>query len=304
MSFTMERGTRYFSAFQSLHGGARRSIPPFLVFTKGPAARDVFFRGLAVPGSPHNAQDDLVAVWRTRQGQRFQNYRAVFTVLAAPVIRRTWITDLRSGDPHTANAPPAWERWVQSGSYSPLAAPITVRHRTRAEQTPSDSNGRMIVATIIRYFKEHPMREYAFEACAAQIAMLMDPHITECDLTRPWRDGGRDALGLYRIGSPDSHLNVEFAIEAKCKEMEAGAGVHDTSRLIARLRHRQFGVFVTTSYLAEQAYKEIVDDGHPVVIVAAKDIARILADVGYSSVDAVSAWLTQRFPYTIHNRSS
>ena len=30
------------------------------------------------------ATADLVAVWKTTKGQRFQNYRAVFTVLDAP----------------------------------------------------------------------------------------------------------------------------------------------------------------------------------------------------------------------------
>lgn len=53
---------------------------------------------------------------------------------------------------------------------------------------------------------------------------------------------------------------VEFALEAKCYAPGHGVGVRETSRLISRLRHRQFGVLVTTSHLDRQAYKEIRED--------------------------------------------
>jgi hypothetical protein len=37
---------------------------------------------------------------------------------------------------------------------------------------------------------------------------------------------------------------------------ENGAGVKETSRLTSQLRHREFGVFVTTGYISRQAYGE------------------------------------------------
>jgi AspBHI-like restriction endonuclease len=39
------------NAFEDLHYGRRTEIPPFFIFTKGAAGRDVIFRGLAVPGA-------------------------------------------------------------------------------------------------------------------------------------------------------------------------------------------------------------------------------------------------------------
>ncbi len=48
------------------------------------------------------------------------------------------------------------------------------------------------------------------------------------------------------------------------------------SRLISRIRYRQFGIMITTSYVDKQAYQEVVDDGHPILIVTATDIAGIL----------------------------
>jgi hypothetical protein len=40
----------------------------------------VIFRGLAVPGVEGEPADDLVAIWRSKKGERFQNYRAKFTI--------------------------------------------------------------------------------------------------------------------------------------------------------------------------------------------------------------------------------
>jgi hypothetical protein len=89
---------------------------------------------------------------------------------------------------------------------------------------------------------------------------------------------------------------VDFALEAKCYNIDNSVGVREVSRLISRLRHRQFGVLVTTSYLHSQAYRELKEDGHPVVVIAAKDIVDILARAGLNSVTDVVHWLESNFP--------
>jgi Restriction endonuclease len=81
---------------------------------------------------------------------------------------------------------------------------------------------------------------------------------------------------------------IDFALEAKCKPIDSGVGVKELARLISRLRHRQFGLLVTTSFLAEQAYKELRDDQHPVMVIAAVNIANCF------SVRFRRAW--RRFP--------
>ena len=138
-------------------------------------------------------------------------------------------------------------------------------------------------------------RPHAFEACAAALVRLMLPDIAALDLTRPSRDGGRDATGQLRIGRGAMSVLVDFAIEAKCYGASNGVGVRDMSRLISRLRHRQFGVLVTTSYVDTQTYKEIKDDGHPIVIVAAADIVELLKSDGQGNVASVTAWLERQF---------
>jgi hypothetical protein len=68
------------------------------------------------------------------------------------------------------------------------------------------------------------------------------------------------------------------------------------SRLISRIKHREFGAMVTTSYVHEQAYREIREDGHPIIVFAGADIVNTLRTVGITSIPALRAWLTQEFP--------
>ena len=85
-------------------------------------------------------------------------------------------------------------------------------------------------------------------------------------------------------------VSKEFALEAKRYALSSAVGVEPMSRLISRLRHRQFGILVTTSYLHDQAYKEVKVDGHPVVVIAAIDIARILGQK-IGSLTEIKRWL-------------
>lgn len=143
-----------------------------------------------------------------------------------------------------------------------------------------------MVASIYSFFKAEP---YAFEHCAAEIARLMDRNLRSVEVTQRSRDGGRDALGAYNIGPKSDPVQLDFALEAKCYAPGSGVGVRELSRLISRLRHRQFGILVTSSFLADQAYKELRDDGHPAIVISASDIVQILADAGHGTPKAVNS---------------
>ncbi len=283
------------SMFNTIHSNPahRTKVPPVLVFGSAGSFRDMVFLGLAVPGATEfSAMEDLVAIWKIADGQRFQNYRASLTVLDVDTVTREWLNDIKDGRPLSDNCPPAWRAWVEDGSYHPLKAETVVEHRTRNEQIPGDASSLEIIRTIHEHFKDSPV---AFENCAATIAQMMDSNIFSFDLTRPTRDGGRDAIGLYRVGHGASAIFVDFALEAKCYNVGNAVGVREVSRLISRLRHRQFGILVTTSYLHSQAYREVKEDGHPVVVISAKDIVDILARVGINNVSDVTHWLESNF---------
>ena len=283
-------------AFANAAGGPeqRALVPPFLLFEKaGAQGRDVRFRGLMVPGSPLVLADEqLVAIWRNRGGQRFQNYRATFTVLDESVVSRTWIDQVLVGRPEYG-APKAWTRWTRGGAYDALVAPPTTHHRTRGQQIPANPTDVGMLNTIWAYFRDDPVR---FERCAVELFRFSVPGLESVDVTRPTRDGGRDALGQLAIGPAADPIRLDFALEAKCYAPGNSVGVREISRLISRIKHREFGVMVTTSYVHEQAYREIREDGHPIVVMSGADIVKVLRGVGITTIAALSAWLEQEFP--------
>jgi len=275
--------------FDLAHGGRRSEIPPILIFTSESPGRSFRFRGLAVPGHPAMpATDDLVAIWKTDGDERFQNYRAVFTILDEPVIGRDWVHAEGAGNPQPSCAPDAWQAWVNGGVAKPLLAPKTNLVRTKAEQMPASDQDMLLVSAIKDRYAENP---YAFEACAGALAKLLLGDVTRLDLTRPWRDGGRDGVGSLRLGQGAASIEAAFALEAKCYGAKNSVGVKEVSRLISRIKHREFGILVTTSFIDKQAYSEVVDDGHPVIFVTARDIVRLLRVAGYSTPELVNTWL-------------
>jgi hypothetical protein len=281
--------------FELAHGGEaeRALVPPFLVFARG-EGRDAIFKGLAVPGAAHlDPSSDLVAVWKLVDGQRFQNYKATFTVLNLDVVPRAWLLELQAGALLGPACPPVWRQWVKTGKAKALRAERVSRTRSKAQQLGDDTR-RAIADAVHAHFSPAP---HAFEHFAADIVRLMDPNVVSIDVSRPSRDGGRDAVGRYRIGQPQNCVTVDFAMEAKCYRPSAGLGVEVMSRLISRLRHRQFGILVTTSYLGDQPYKEIVEDAHPIVVCAGGDLAALLVEKkALVTPAAVRAWLAAAYP--------
>lgn len=265
-------------------------FPPIFLFGNTGSYRDVRFLGLAVPGAAGmGSDDDLVAVWRTTSNQiRFQNYKSTFTVLDVAVVTRAWIRDIQAGNAvGSSHAPKPWLDWVTGRKFTPLLSQPVNTFRTKQQQLPETEELRAYITLLHTFYKDNP---YAFERCAMEIARLFMPNIHRWELTRPWRDGGRDAIGTYRVGRGAGAIDVEFALEAKCYGTNNGVGIKPLSRLISRLRHRQFGILVTTSYLDLQAYQELTADTHPVVVISAKDIAVKLKKV-VGSVAHIESWL-------------
>jgi hypothetical protein len=282
--------------FDGAHGGAsgRARVAPIFVFMKAAVGRDYRFLGLAVPGAPDTGfLDDLVGVWRSTNRLRYQNYKATFTVLDVATISRAWLTDIANGDGDSSNAPAAWVAWRTGGVARALRTARTIEHRTRLEQEPATDVDRAIVNAVYNHFSERP---YDFEAFAADLVKSYLPDVASLDVTRRSRDGGRDAIGQYRVGFGGGEILLDFSVEAKCYKPGNSVGVRELSRLISRLRHRQFGVLVTTSHLDTQAYKELKEDAHPIVVIAGIDIARILKMRGIEGIPALTRWLVASFP--------
>lgn len=274
-------------------------IPPFFVFKKNGMNRDVKFLGLAAPGNPTISPDkDLIAFWRTIGNNRFQNYESYFTILDTKneIIKQEWLEALLNDNKNSLKlAPLAWKKFIEKGrnGIKALKAPRIFKLPTKYEQLQCNEDGKKCVNAIRKHYKENPS---GFEACAVRIAEMMDNHFENFELTRPWRDGGRDAIGKYVISTGNTNANfplkIDCALEAKCYDENNSVGVKNMSRLISRIRYRQFGILVTTSYVDGQAYKEVVDDGHPILIVTCSDIAYILGRNMLNS-ETIDQWLIE-----------
>ncbi|MFF3592150.1 restriction endonuclease [Streptomyces sp. NPDC002387] len=286
-------------SFAASHGDEEQrlaGVPPFLLFQREPGAgRAVRFRGLLVPGGPAISPDDeLAAIWRSSKGRRFQNYRARFTVLDHGQVSREWIEHVISGgNPLDGDCPPPWAVWIRNRTCIPLLAPATTVIRTKTEQLPDDKEGWAILAVVRNYFQG---REHYFERCAAGLWRMVAPRTGTLEITRPSRDGGRDAVGQYILGPASRTISIDFALEAKCYSPDNSVGVREMSRLISRLRHRNFGVLVTTSHFHKQVQEEVEEDAHPIVMISGRDIVEILRMEGRTTAVAVQRWLEETVP--------
>jgi hypothetical protein len=189
------------------------------------------------------------------------------------------------GDPRE---PEALRTWVKTGRYKPLTAPNLNVGRTPEEQAPKDELGKSFISSIRGYCAGN---DFLFEVVAAELWSMCVNEPIAWQLTRKYRDGGRDAVGQYAIGPIADRLNLTFSLEAKNYAPTNGVGVKEISRLISRIRHREFGVLVTTSYLSKQAYDEIRSDDHPIVVISGGDIASILSANGIRTIHQCDEWL-------------
>lgn len=294
--------------FDSLHSD-RLKIPPFFVFRKFrtvASSLSVQFKGLAVPGFLGlPSTEDLVAVWKTSDEQRFQNYRATFTILDISVITREWLNDLREGNAFTENAPSVWLEWVKKGRYRALTSESTTVIRSQESQLPDTPDKVLILKTVWKHFEKASREKKvsrAFEFFASYLFQMHDQRVIIDEVTRASVDGGRDAIGRYQLGLPDDPLYVEFSLEAKCYRPPLNGqkpntvGVEEVSRLISRIRYRQFGVLVTTSVIGKRVYEEVRKDRHPIIFFCGKDIADILTKNGFNTSSRVKGMLEEKFP--------
>jgi len=286
----------------------RSKIPPIFVFKKV-KGRDVKFLGLAVPGIKGKPKKDwLTAVWGcTRNGNRFQNYKSFFTILDGSKgsekfpgkagINLAWITDiLKENSINSQYAPIEWKKFINGNNFAALVCKIEKNIKTKEEQLPNDKISIDMLEMLQSYFVEKD-HGYSFENFANDMAQFMDGAIVGITTTRPYKDGGYDGIGKYKIfNKSENEVLVDFYLQAKCYSISNSVGVADMARLISRIKDRQFGIMFTTSYIARQAYEELLDDEHPIVIVNGKIIIDYLRfELDINGVDSLKKWLIQKY---------
>jgi hypothetical protein len=289
----------------------RKKIPPIFIFKKV-HGRDIKFLGLAVPGiqgKPH--KDWLTAVWgANKEGNRFLNYKSFFTILDTSKgsnaekmqsgISLAWLTDIEQNKAYESEyAPFEWKKYIDKKNFVPLTAFREISIKTKEEQLPHPEEREKInMLKELHSFFIKKDNGYSFEKFACSIVEQIDPNVVSIDVTRPYKDGGIDGVGIYRVfGNGTQSILVDFYLQAKCyNPFKNAVGIKDTARLISRIKNRQFGIMVTTSYVHQQAYKELLEDRHPIVLITGKDIIELIYNYfEVRSVNALNSWLQKEF---------
>lgn len=272
--------------------------------------RDVKYLGLAVPGIKGKPSKDwLTAVWgQTRSGDRFQNYKAFFTILDTSKgsnsnpndskINLAWLNDIENGNAFDSNyAPIEWKNYIKGNKYKALLTTPEKYVKSKQEQLPEKDSDKWKMLRFLQQYFYLKDKGYSFESFAADIIQYMNNNIISVEVTRPFKDGGFDAFGKYKIFSKvENSVYVDFYLQAKCFNLNNPIKITDSSRLISRIKDRQFGIMFTTSYVAKQAYEEIIEDGHPIVIINGKNIIDYIYDeLEYRDIQTLNNWLNKHY---------
>jgi len=281
----------------------RKAVPPIFIFRRYPnqaSPRSVRFIGIAAPGSPHvRPIKSLARIQRHINSQRLQNYRATFTVLDIPVISRTWIDDLETGQISSKHRPIVWNMWQKSGLYRPLKPKRPRGIPSIKDQLPKRIDSKAMLLKLYRYFCAEP---YQFLHFAAQLYARSDARTIIERVHRLAPDHYNVISGKYKLGMNGSSAFLEFVIDAKCYNPGSGnrkrksVGEKDIEKLLSRLGNQQFTVLVTTSVVTPKAHKVIQNQNHPVVVIAGGDIIKILQSIPIRTVKQLSEWLENHFP--------
>jgi hypothetical protein len=259
--------------FRDLHTSRRDSIPPFLIFQSLKIDNSAFMRfiGLAAPGAPSLTEvEDLVAVWRMYGQQRFQNYRSVFSILDEPTVPWAWLDDLVAGaiPEESQHCPPSWKRFVKTGRPVLLQARAEFQPRSVDNQKPHSPIEQEVLNELLQ------LTDREFEFATAELIKLMDKRYVDLEVTPAVVDKGRDVTGFFLLGH--DWFQTRFSVLAEAKQWRNTIGVKPMSRLISRLRHKDIGIFVTTSHFHKQVQIEIHEDQRKIILISGGDAARIL----------------------------
>lgn len=285
----------------------RKKIPPILVFKKF-HSRDVKFLGLAVPGVNGKPKKEwLTAVWGCdRKGNRFQNYKSYFSILDTSNgsdaengfgINLKWLNDIEEGKTfESLYCPIEWKNYILKKEFSILQTNIEKYSRNKEVQLPTNKIQLEMLKKLQIFFVKKD-RGYSFEKFSVDIIKEMNSNIKKIEITRPYKDGGFDAKGKYTIfKNTENSVDIDFYVQAKCYSINHSIGVADTARLISRIKNKQFGILFTTSYIANQAYNEIIEDGQPVVIINGRNIIEFLFDeLELRSVNDMLIYLNDKY---------
>ena len=234
--------------------GNLKEIPPIFYFENEPG--QVILKGMCV-------LENVEKKWFYHDEKRIKNYHFTLGIMDVEFISPNWIKHrARFGNDNHEDCPSEWKNFIKKGTYNRLQTWKNKIKKTE-EQTPEPNSkeDKFLKSLIAMPFDK-------FET--AIVEMLRANKITHSiNQTRKTKDGGLDMEGHFELPSP---LNYEIFFKGEVKRHKNSIGPGKVSRLVARLRRGEYGLFFTTSYYTKQAQEEVIEDGYPVKLFSGIDM--------------------------------
>jgi HJR/Mrr/RecB family endonuclease len=261
--------------------GERKTLPPILHFSR-PSTGQIVFNGLC-------ALETMELTWFEDRGRPIRNYRYGFSILDTEFVKLDW---LRSRVVATSNqslidgAPDAWADYIRGRTRRRQIWKARVLNQ-EAQLPKSGSPDDRILKQLLAL---SPMQ---FESVIVALLREMKSIEHTITQTRYVNDNGFDFFGTFTMPLP---VGYEIPVRGEVKRWRQGVGVGEVSRLVARLKRGEYGIFITTSYYTRQAQEEVIEDAYPVKLFAGIDLVRFLRELKLVAEDRLNEeWLSAIF---------
>jgi hypothetical protein len=210
--------------------------------------------------------------WFEDCGRPIRNYRYDLSILDEEFVSVDW---LRSRVVATSKlglmegAPESWADYIRGRTRRRQLWRTHVR-RTEAQLPKPGSEDERVLGELAGLSPKQ------FEAVIVALFREMKAVEHSITQTRYVNDAGFDFFGTFTMPLP---VGYEIPFRGEVKRWKQGVGVGEVSRLVARLRRGEYGIFVTTSYYTRQAQEEVLEDAYPIKLFAGADLVRFFREL-------------------------
>jgi hypothetical protein len=231
------------------------------------------------------ALESMELTWFEDHGRPIRNYRYGLSILDEEIVSVDWLRSRAVAESPlslTNGAPAAWEDYVRGRTRRRQLWKKNVR--PTEDQLPKDGTGDdFVLQQLSQLSPEH------FEAVIVALFREMKGVEHSITQTRYVKDSGFDFFGTFTMPLP---VGYEVPFRGEVKRWKQGVGTGEVSRLVARLRRGEYGIFVTTSYFTRQAQEEVLEDAYPVKLFAGVDLIRFFRELKLISGGQINqTWL-------------
>ncbi|MGO9085945.1 MAG: restriction endonuclease [Candidatus Sulfotelmatobacter sp.] len=252
------------AVYDHLLVGDRLMLPPILHFSR-PTAGRLIFNGLC-------ALEAAELTWFEDCGRPIRNFRYGLSILDEEFVNVDWLRSrvvATSKSGLMEGAPKSWADYIRGRTRRRQLWRTHVR-RTEAQQPKHGSADEHVLKEL------NDLSPKQFEAVIVALFREMKAVEHSITQTRYVNDSGFDFFGTFTMPLP---VGYEIPFRGEVKRWKQGVGVGEVSRLVARLRRGEYGIFVTTSYYTRQAQEEVLEDAYPIKLFAGLDLIRFLREL-------------------------